>query len=253
MGGARKRSRRIAMVLLSSSCNDRRAVRFPISACIWAAALSGLIATTPALAAGETAAPTDATVDGGTGGPFEAIDASAGDPQFKALFQSWSRSDNASQGVMAVPSRKPVAEMAFSSMYGVRSDPFRGGAAMHAGVDIPGPTGTEVYATADGMVERAGWNGGYGNLVELNHGRGVQTRYGHLSRILVAPGARVKRGQLIARVGSTGRSTGPHLHYEVRLDGRAVNPMPFLQSADYVLAVRERTGSSALALGGPAE
>ena len=113
-------------------------------------------------------------------------------------------------------------------------------AAMHAGVDIPGPVGTPVYATADGMVDRAGTASGYGNLVEIDHGRGIQTRYGHLSRILVAPNTYVHRGQLIALMGSTGRSTGPHLHYEVRIDGHAVNPAPFLQNADYLLAVQDR-------------
>src|SRR3546814_2326662 len=88
-------------------------------------------------------------------------------------------------------------------------------------------------ATADGIVERAGRAGGYGNLVEIDHGKGIETRYGHLSKILVKPNQRVKRGQVVALMGSTGRSTGSHLHYEVRIDGRAVNPIPFLQTADY--------------------
>ena len=197
-------------------------------------------------------------VKGGMGGPFEPIDSKAvvrdADPKFKALFMSWTKLDRLEQGVMAVPSRKPVAELSFTSFFGVRSDPFRGGAAMHAGVDIPGPTGTPIYATADGIIGRAGWSGGYGNLVEVDHGHGIQTRYGHLSQILVTAGSRVKRGDLIARMGSTGRSTGSHLHYEVRLDGRAVNPMPFLQSADYVLAVQARAGAgTAIAQGGPAD
>jgi murein DD-endopeptidase MepM/ murein hydrolase activator NlpD len=134
----------------------------------------------------------------------------------------------------------------------VRSDPFRGVAAMHAGVDIPGPLGTPIYATADGMVARAERASGYGNLVELNHGKGIETRYGHLSKILVAPNSRVKRGQLIALMGSTGRSTGSHLHYEVRIDGRAVNPAPFLQSAAALVALQNRTlGNSTGAVGGP--
>src|SRR3546814_16364619 len=88
---------------------------------------------------------------------------------------------------------------------------------MHAGVDIPGPIGTPIYATADGIVERAGRAGGYGNLVEIDHGKGIETRYGHLSKILVKPNQRVKRGQGVALMGSTGRSTGRHLHYEVRI------------------------------------
>ena len=118
----------------------------------------------------------------------------------------------------------------------MRSDPFRGTAAMHAGVDIPGPLGTPIYATADGVVGRAERAGGYGNLVELEHGKGIQTRYGHLSKLLVEPNTRVTRGQLIGLMGSTGRSTGSHLHYEVRIDGRAVNPIPFLTSGDAMLA-----------------
>jgi murein DD-endopeptidase MepM/ murein hydrolase activator NlpD len=188
------------------------------------------------------------------GGPYEPVDTTAikasPDPAFRALFQSWKRLDNLQQGTVAIPSAKPVEAIDFTSGFGVRSDPFRGGAAMHAGVDIRGPYGTPIYATADGMVGRAGRAAGYGNLVELEHGRGIQTRYGHLSSILVQPGQRVKRGELIARMGSTGRSTGNHLHYEVRLDGSAVNPMPFLQSSNYLVAMQARGN---LAVGGPAQ
>lgn len=182
----------------------------------------------------------------GTGGPYEAAnsaEASAdmrADQQFRSLFQTWRRLDNLQQATIAIPSAFPVATLSFTSNYGVRRDPFRGTLAMHAGVDIPGPVGTPVYATADGMVDRAGAASGYGNLVEIDHGRGIQTRYGHLSRVLVAPNTYVHRGQLIALMGSTGRSTGPHLHYEVRIDGHAVNPAPFLQNADYLLAVQDR-------------
>jgi murein DD-endopeptidase MepM/ murein hydrolase activator NlpD len=188
------------------------------------------------------------------GGPYEPVDTTAvkasPDPAFRALFQSWKRLDNLQQGTVAIPSAKPVEAIDFTSGFGVRSDPFRGGAAMHAGVDIRGPYGTPIYATADGMVGRAGRASGYGNLVELEHGRGIQTRYGHLSSILVQPGQRVKRGELIARMGSTGRSTGNHLHYEVRLDGSAVNPMPFLQGANYLTAMQTRGN---LAVGGPVQ
>jgi murein DD-endopeptidase MepM/ murein hydrolase activator NlpD len=188
------------------------------------------------------------------GGPYEPIDTTAvkaaPDPAFRALFQSWKRLDQLQQGIVAIPSQKPVDAVDFTSGFGVRSDPFRGGAAMHAGVDIRGAYGTAIYATADGVVGRAGRASGYGNLVELDHGRGIQTRYGHLSSILVQPGQRVKRGELIARMGSTGRSTGNHLHYEVRLDGNAVNPMPFLQGANYLTAMQTRSN---VAVGGPAQ
>jgi murein DD-endopeptidase MepM/ murein hydrolase activator NlpD len=188
------------------------------------------------------------------GGPYEPIDTTAvkatPDPAFRALFQSWKRLDQLQQGIVAIPSQKPVDLVDFTSGFGVRSDPFRGGAAMHAGVDIRGPYGTSIYATADGVVDRAGTAAGYGNLVEIDHGRGIQTRYGHLSAILVQAGQRVKRGDLIARMGSTGRSTGNHLHYEVRLDGSAVNPMPFLQGANYLTAMQTRGN---VAVGGPAQ
>jgi murein DD-endopeptidase MepM/ murein hydrolase activator NlpD len=193
------------------------------------------------------------------GGPFEAADSVEAeadlraDMQFRSLFMTWKKLDTLEQGVIAIPSAQPVEHLAFTSNFGVRSDPFRGTAAMHAGVDIPGPTGTPIYATADGIVDRAERSGGYGNMVEINHGKGIQTRYGHLSKILVAPYTRVHRGQLIALMGSTGRSTGPHLHYEVRIDGHAVNPVPFLQTADYLLAVQDRAlKATPVSVGGPA-
>ncbi|WP_345166723.1 M23 family metallopeptidase [Sphingomonas daechungensis] len=187
----------------------------------------------------------------GQGGPFDGN----ADPTFKQLFTSWKKLDNLASGAIAVPSDKPVKTAAFTSGYGVRSDPFRGAAAMHPGIDLAGPYGTAIYATADGTVLRAGWNnGGYGNLVEIDHGRGIATRYGHLSQVLVSAGDRITRGQLIARMGSTGRSTGSHLHYEVRIDGRPVNPIPFMKSTDYLVEMQKNAGSHSMdtiALGGP--
>jgi murein DD-endopeptidase MepM/ murein hydrolase activator NlpD len=191
----------------------------------------------------------------GVGGPYEpiapqakpAMPAAKADPQFRALFNSWRQLDQLNKGIVAIPSAQPVDKMVFTSTFGVRSDPFRGGRAMHAGVDIPGAYASPIYATADGVVGRTGWIGGYGNLVELEHGKGIQTRYGHLSSIVVAPGTRVKRGQLIALMGSTGRSTGNHLHYEVRIDGLAVNPRPFIQSNDYLVSLQTRANGTVLA------
>jgi murein DD-endopeptidase MepM/ murein hydrolase activator NlpD len=193
-----------------------------------------------------------ARVGGGIGGPFE----SAGNPTFKALFNSWKKLDQLQDGVIAVPSDKPVqASVTMMSVFGVRSDPFNHHAAMHPGIDLAGAYGTPIYATADGTVLRAGWNsGGYGNLVEVDHGRGITTRYGHMSAILVSAGQHITRGQQIGRMGSTGRSTGNHLHYEVRIDGRAVNPIPFMKSTDYVLAMQRRSGANsmdAVGIGGP--
>jgi murein DD-endopeptidase MepM/ murein hydrolase activator NlpD len=188
------------------------------------------------------------------GGPFDG--ANQADPTFKSLFTSWKKLDNLADGAIAVPSDKPVKTAEFTSGYGTRTDPFRGGAARHQGIDLAAPMGTPIYATADGTVTAAGWNsGGYGNLIKVDHGRGIETRYGHLSRILVGAGQRVTRGQLIGHMGSTGRSTGSHLHYEVRIDDRAVNPIPFMKSNDYLLAMRKNGAGThsmdAVALGGP--
>jgi murein DD-endopeptidase MepM/ murein hydrolase activator NlpD len=188
----------------------------------------------------------------GKGGPFE----SAASSTFKSLFDSWKKLDQLQDGIIAVPSDKPVkTDVEFTSGFGTRSDPFRAGAAFHPGIDLAGTYGTPIYATADGTVIHAGWNnGGYGNLVEIDHGRGISTRYGHMSAILVHEGDHITRGQQVGRMGSTGRSTGNHLHYEVRIDGRAVNPIPFMKSTDYVLAMQRRSGGAsmdAVAVGGP--
>jgi len=190
------------------------------------------------------------------GGPYEPLDendndsAANADAQFRALFLTWKKLDMLEQTVISVPSMQPVDKVTFTSSFGVRSDPFRGTAAMHAGVDIPGTIGTPIYATADGVVSHAGRQGGYGNLVQINHGRGLETRYGHLSKILVADNTRVHRGQMIGLMGSTGRSTGSHLHYEVRVDGRAVNPIPFLQTGEYLAGIQDRAQGG---VGGPAK
>lgn len=195
--------------------------------------------------------PAKAGQPSGVGGPFESV----GNPTFKALFNSWKKLDQLQDDVIAIPSDKPVkTEVTFTSGFGVRSDPFHAGAAMHPGIDLAGAYGTPIYATADGTVIRAGWNnGGYGNMVELDHGRGITTRYGHMSAVLVHEGDHVTRGQQIGRMGSTGRSTGNHLHYEVRIDGRPVNPIPFMKSTDYVLAMQKKANAAPmdLAVGGP--
>ena len=199
------------------------------------------------------------------GGPYEPVDAATAasavagavtadaqaDAQFRALFMSWKKLDTIEQAAISIPSYQPVQSLSFTSNFGVRSDPFRGTAAMHAGVDIPGPIGTPIYATADGIISRAERAGGYGNLIEVNHGKGIATRYGHLSKILVRDHERVKRGQMIGLMGSTGRSTGSHLHYEVRIDGSAVNPAPYLQAGQLAMAA-DRAHRQRLAMGGPA-
>lgn len=203
---------------------------------------------------GFVAPPTPAPLQGGE--PYQPADAPGGplsnaNPQFRSIFLTWKHMGEAPHAAIAVPSQKPVERAVFTSGFGTRTDPFNGYSAMHAGIDLAGPIGTPIYAAADGIVDRAGWANGYGNLIELDHGKSIQTRYGHLSAILVTTGQRVHRGDLIARMGSTGRSTGSHLHYEVRIDGHAVNPVPFLQSSDYMLAVQRRAGQAEMAMGGP--
>jgi murein DD-endopeptidase MepM/ murein hydrolase activator NlpD len=119
-----------------------------------------------------------------------------------------------------------------SSRFGKRGDPFRKTAAMHYGLDMPGALGTPILASAPGVVRFAGRAGSYGEMVEIDHDGALTTRYAHLSRILVRSGARVERGQAVALMGSTGRSTGSHLHFEVRIDGRAVDPLPYLVAGE---------------------
>jgi murein DD-endopeptidase MepM/ murein hydrolase activator NlpD len=132
-------------------------------------------------------------------------------------------------GLMALPLRHPLDKgLDISSGFGVRRDPFLGSRAMHPGLDLRAGRGTPVRATADGVVAIAGPNAGYGKMVEIEHKNGVSTRYGHLSAIAVAAGQHVKAGEIIGRVGSTGRSTGPHLHYETRIDGEAADPNRFI-------------------------
>jgi murein DD-endopeptidase MepM/ murein hydrolase activator NlpD len=129
--------------------------------------------------------------------------------------------------ISSTPAIAPVKGI-LTSGFGFRSDPMTHGRGVHQGVDIAAASGQPVRASADGIVMRADEGGGYGKAVFLAHGFGVTTRYGHLSRLEVHPGQRVKRGDVIGRVGSTGRSTGPHLHYEVRIDGEAVNPLAYI-------------------------
>jgi len=221
----------------SRFCSTIRAAGLTAAATV---AVTGVAnaADAPAGAAAAAAATVPAAVQPAAATP-------ADERQFRSLFNSWKKMDSVglpgpSSAAIAIPSVQPVDSLRFTSNFGIRSDPFNGGARMHAGVDIPGPVGTPIYATADGIVATAERHGGYGNLVEVNHGKGIATRYGHLSKIVVAANSRVRRGQIIGLMGSTGRSTGSHLHYEVRMDGRAVNPVPFLTTADYLLAAQDR-------------
>lgn len=162
---------------------------------------------------------------------------------FAKLFKSWKASDRNNartviarpspkrQALVAVParqSRESVAGGTLTSGFGMRMHPLLGVEREHTGVDLAARMGTPVYATADGVVGSAGVRGGYGLAISIEHGGGMETRFGHLSRLNVVAGQRVRKGDLIGLVGSTGLSTGPHLHYETRLNGRPVNPMNYM-------------------------
>ena len=149
---------------------------------------------------------------------------------------------------VSIPSRMPVEGVQLTSDYGMRWHPVTGGRRAHKGVDLAGPVGTPIHATADGVISKAEWFSSYGLFVSIEHGGQIQTRYGHMSRLNVAAGTRVRKGDVIGFVGSTGRSTGPHLHYEVRISGQAVNPVPYMQADAYRLAMA--TGA-AVGKGGP--
>lgn len=129
------------------------------------------------------------------------------------------------------PTIWPTDSRRITSTFGVRKDPFTKRATYHAGVDIGGSTGDPIYAAADGVVASTGYlAGSHGNNIWLSHGNGIRTHYSHLSKMLVEPGDKVKKGDIIARMGSTGRSTGPHLHYEVTVSGNNVDPKPYLKA-----------------------
>ncbi len=194
----------------------------------------------------------------GRGGPFIPYRGRMG--KAKALGQSFAALEGAlfrmevlERTLVAVPSGNPADVLMMSSGFGYRSDPFTGSGAMHAGLDFRGPIGTPILAAAPGRISFVGQKSGYGNVVEVDHGQGIMTRYAHLSGFSAKVGAQVAAGQQIAKMGSTGRSTGSHLHFEVRLNGVAVNPRRFLEAKADVLEVkadaRQRVGSVAAARG----
>lgn len=139
-----------------------------------------------------------------------------------------------------VPDGPPVRSPRVTSLFGSREDPFTGFSAFHPGIDFAGELGSPVTAVAAGVVVTAGDRSGYGNLVEIDHGMGLVTRYGHNSRLLVSPGDIVQRGQVVALMGSTGHSTGPHVHFEVLKDGQTINPLAFMTSSRQSLALASR-------------
>jgi murein DD-endopeptidase MepM/ murein hydrolase activator NlpD len=187
-----------------------------------------------------------------------AVQGAAGgtDEQFRKLFSSWQSLDKAPAFSVAVaptgiskvsiPSRSPVEGFRLTSEYGMRVHPVLGGRRAHKGIDLASAVGTPVHAPADGVIGKAEWFSSYGLYIQIEHGGELQTRYGHLSRLNVAAGQFVHKGDVIGYVGSTGRSTGPHLHYEVRVAGESVNPLPYMQEG------RAAAAATQLAMASPA-
>ena len=163
-------------------------------------------------------------------GALDALSQAAGE-QNDVLTLTESRLLESRLKTLMIPSSRPV-DAPVGSGFGFRSDPFTGRGALHTGLDFPSPIGTEIHAAAGGVVRTAEMHPEYGLMLEIDHGNGLVTRYGHTSKILVKPGELVKRGQVVADVGSTGRSTGPHLHFEVLVDGVPQDPQRFLAGAN---------------------
>ena len=231
--------------------------------------IAALIVATVGLANANPALANSAAASADVTAPLRAAQAArpsaaGGDPEFQQLFTGWKSADNGfvqtqpattntatvptyrPTGV-SIPSRMPVNGATLTSGYGLRWHPVIGGRRQHKGVDLAMPIGTPVYATADGVISKADWFSSYGLYISIEHGGNIETRYGHLSRLNVAAGQMVHKGDLIGYVGSTGRSTGPHLHYEVRIAGVAVNPIPYLQGGSPVPAA----AATQIAIGGP--
>jgi len=162
------------------------------------------------------------------------------DPRFERLGLSLARMEALDRSLAGIPQYRPAAVEMLTSSYGFRRDPFTGESAMHSGLDFRGPVGAAIYAAAKGRVSYVGQKSGYGNVVEISHGNGLVTRYAHMSKFHSRVGQEVAAGDVIGAIGSTGRSTGPHLHFEVRVNDRAVNPRPFLEAAPHVLKEARR-------------
>jgi murein DD-endopeptidase MepM/ murein hydrolase activator NlpD len=195
---------------------------------------------------------------GGAGGPFvpmnnpgfnelngalEALSEAAGE-QSDVLTLTESRLLESRLKTLMIPSSRPI-DVAVGSGFGFRADPFTGRGALHTGLDFPSPIGTAIHAAAGGVVRTAEMHPEYGMMLEIDHGNGLMTRYGHTSKILVKVGDLVKRGQVVADVGTTGRSTGPHLHFEVLVDGIPQDPQRFLAGANARPAVQTAAGQGA--------
>jgi len=240
--------------------------------------IAGAVAAFASLAVAQPALANSAAANADITAPLRearAAKVQSGDEEFRRLFASWKSLDagngamitpimtaaNAGRAIspvsigstiaapviapsrVSIPSIVPVDGAALTSGYGMRWHPVLGGRRAHKGVDLAEPVGTPVHASADGVVSKAEWFSSYGLFVSLEHGGNIQTRYGHMSRLNVASGQTVHKGDIIGYVGSTGRSTGPHLHYEVRIAGTAVSPIPYMQGQREVAGTSELGGA----------
>ena len=181
---------------------------------------------------------------GAAGGPLEKLATNSDgsiDPRFERLGLSLARMEALDRSLLGIPQYRPAKVEMLTSSFGYRRDPFTGASAMHSGLDFRGPSGAPIYSAAKGRVSFVGTKSGYGKVVEISHGNGMVTRYAHMSKFNSRVGQEVAAGDVIGAIGSTGRSTGPHLHFEVRVNGRAVNPRPFLEAAPNVLKEARRS------------
>lgn len=187
-------------------------------------------------AGGDNESPEDGDADkAGRGGPFVPVGPTSRLGDEKSVMRNVDRMVLLSEVMDALPLGKPVRHAELMSGFGARRDPFTGALANHTGTDLAGPAGSRIRAASAGTVSFAGRKGAYGEAVDIDHDvPGLSTRYGHLSRILVEEGQRVEKGEVIGIQGSTGRSTGAHLHYEVRYNDRPLNPIKFLQAGNNV-------------------
>jgi len=159
---------------------------------------------------------------------------------FAKLYSHHNRLIDLESAIQSVPVVKPVKKYYISSSFGVRKDPFKKTWARHYGIDMAGWWKTPIYASSEGIVKKAGWNGAYGKFIEIDHGNGFLSRYGHLSKLKVKKGQKVTTEQEIGLMGSTGRSTSPHLHYEIWFNGKSINPAKIFKAAEDVLKIQRQ-------------
>lgn len=227
-------ARRLAEVEARQLAFIERLTRFADARAVQAETAIRRVGLNPAIL---RASSREAQAGNGMGGPlirlFTGSDESV-DPRFARLGASLERMAALEKGLRRIPNTLPASLEYISSGFGYRSDPFTGSAAFHAGLDFRGPVGAPIYAAAAGTVSFVGQRQGYGNVVEVSHGNGLMTRYAHMSRTEARIGQKVDAGGEIGKIGNTGRSTGPHLHFEVRINDRPVNPRPFLEANRHV-------------------